>query len=117
MDGGLVSVSDSKITLAEITARARASEWLAVLRRPERTPEIEAQFRAWLAADSSNRRAFDAATGIWERLGPAGQAIRAQKRRRKTAAMTAAAACLVVAVGVGAGVVSQTLKRRKLSAA
>ncbi len=112
-----MSASDMRITVAEITARARAGEWLAVLQRPERTPQIEQEFRAWLAADSANRRAFDEATRIWERLGAAGQAIRAQKRRRKSAAMTAAAACLVVAVGVGAGVVSQTLKRRKLSAA
>jgi transmembrane sensor len=111
-------VKDSKITLNELNARARAGEWLAVLQRPERTPEIEQAFRAWLAAHPANRKAFDDATRIWERLGPACKAIRAaQNRRRRTAAITAAAACLVVAVGVGAGVVSQGLKRRGLSAA
>ncbi len=114
-----MSGSDTEISLAEIDARARASEWLAVLQRPERTPETEAEFRAWLSAHPANRKAFDAATRIWERLGPAGQAMRAKQRRLKTVRRVAftAAACLVVAMGVGAGVFSQSGKRRKLSAA
>ena len=114
-----MSRSDREISLAEIDARARSSEWLAALRRPERTPEVEAAFRAWLSAHSANRKAFDDATRIWERLGPAGHALRARDRRRKTVQRVAltAAACLVVVVGVGAGVFSQSGKRRKLSAA
>ena len=114
-----MSGSDKVISLAEIDARARASEWLAVLRRPERTPDIEAAFRAWLSAHPANRKAFDDATRIWERLGPAGQALRARQRHRQAVQRVAitAAACLVVAVGVGAGVFSQSGKRRKLSAA
>ena len=114
-----MSDSEHEISRAEIDARARASEWLAVLQRPERTPEVEAAFRAWLCAHPANRKAFDAATRIWERLGPAGQAMRARQRRRRTVQRVAitAAACLVVAVGVGAGVFSQSSKRRNLSAA
>ena len=110
-------MSGSNMSMAEINAQARAGEWLAALQRPERTPELEAEFRAWLAAHPANRKAFDAATRIWERLGPACKAIRAQKQRRQKLAVTAAAACLVVAMGVGAGVVSQSLKRRKPAAA
>jgi len=115
----VVNGSDSQISLTEINARARAGEWLAVLQRPERTAEVEAAFRAWLHAHPANRRAFDDATRIWERLGPAGEALRARLRRRQTVRRVAftAAACLVVAVGVGAGVFSQSGKRRKLSAA
>ncbi|HVY33031.1 MAG TPA: hypothetical protein VG960_01295, partial [Caulobacteraceae bacterium] len=71
--------------------------------------------RIWLSAHPANRKAFDAATRIWERLGPACKAIRAQKQRRQKLAVTAA--CLVVALGAGAGVVSQSLKRRKPAAA
>ena len=114
-----MSSSDKDISLAEVDARARASEWLAVLKRPERAPEIEAAFRAWLSAHPANRKAFDDATRIWERLGPAGQSLRAKHRRLKTIQRVAwtAAACVVVALGVGAGVFSQSGKRRKLSAA
>ena len=58
-----MSSSDKDISLAEVDARARASEWLAVLKRPERAPEIEAAFRAWLSAHPANRKAFDNAIG------------------------------------------------------
>ena len=102
------------------TARSQASGWLAALGRANRPPELEARFRSWLDADGSNRAAFDASTRVWELLVPAGRAFRADRRRREVArnvAIAATAACLVAAVGVGAGVVSQTLKRRRLSAA
>lgn len=110
-------MSGSNISMTEINAQARAGEWLAALQRPERTPELESEFRAWLSAHPANRKAFDAATRIWERLGPACKAIRAQKQRRQKLVITAAAACLVVVLGAGAGVVSQSLKRRKPAAA
>ena len=96
-----------------------AVDWIAALRRPSRGPEMEAEFRAWLARDSEHSQAFDATTQIWELLGAAGKAFRTEHRRKvfRRAAITASAACVVVLVGVGVGAASHAVRRRKLSPA
>lgn len=101
------------------SSRSQASAWIAALRRHNRNPAVEADFRTWLTRDPSNPRTFDAATQIWELLGAAGMAFRTEHRRKvlRRTAITASAACFIVLVGVGAGVVSQAVKRRKLSPA
>ncbi len=47
-------------------ARAEASAWIVRLHGPHRTPELEAGFRAWLAADPENARQFERVTEVWE---------------------------------------------------
>jgi transmembrane sensor len=51
------------------TMRAEASAWIAKLHGPERSPELEEDFRAWLNARPEHARAFEHITEIWDALG------------------------------------------------
>jgi transmembrane sensor len=48
-------------------ARAEAAAWIARLHGPNRTPEVEAGFRRWLAEDPERARAFELLTDTWEK--------------------------------------------------
>jgi transmembrane sensor len=49
--------------------RAEASAWVAKLHGPERSPDLEEDFRAWLGANPDHARAFEHITEIWDALG------------------------------------------------
>lgn len=49
--------------------RAEAAAWIAKLHGPERSPELEEDFRAWLGASPEHARAFEHITEIWDALG------------------------------------------------
>ena len=48
------------------SARAEAAAWLVRLHGPHRSPELEAAFRDWLAADPENGRQFERVTETWD---------------------------------------------------
>jgi transmembrane sensor len=50
--------------------KASAAAWLARLRSEKRTPEDEAAFRNWLAADSAHAAAFEMMNVVWDAAGP-----------------------------------------------
>lgn len=64
---------------AVLIARAEASAWIARLHGPERTPEMEAGFRRWLAERPENAQEFEGLTEVWELLA-AGEPARAAPR-------------------------------------
>jgi transmembrane sensor len=45
--------------------RAAAAAWIARLHGEERTPQVEAGLRRWLAASASHRKAFELASDLW----------------------------------------------------
>jgi transmembrane sensor len=45
--------------------RAQAAVWVTDLHGPNRTPELEADLKAWLAEDLRHRQAFELATDAW----------------------------------------------------
>ena len=47
-------------------ARAEAAAWTVRLHGPHRSPELEAAFRAWLAASPENARQFERVTEVWD---------------------------------------------------
>lgn len=47
-------------------ARAEAAAWIVRLHGPHRSPELEAGFRDWLAADPENGRQFERVTEVWD---------------------------------------------------
>lgn len=47
-------------------ARAEAAAWIARLHGPQRSPQLEAGLRRWLAEDPDNARAFERMTEAWE---------------------------------------------------
>jgi transmembrane sensor len=49
--------------------RAQAAVWVTDLHGPERSPELEAGLRRWLAEDPRHRKAFELATEAWQRSG------------------------------------------------
>lgn len=49
--------------------RAEASAWIAKLHGPERSADLEEDFRGWLNADPQNARAFEHVTEIWDAIG------------------------------------------------
>jgi transmembrane sensor len=49
--------------------RAQAAVWVTDLHGPERSPELEAGLRRWLAEDPRHRRAFELATEAWQSSG------------------------------------------------
>lgn len=69
---------------------AEAAVWVARLHGPERSPELERQFQAWLAASADNRHAFERCTEMWMLVpqAPMAQAfvpsrpVRPARRRR-----------------------------------
>lgn len=87
-------------------ARAEAAAWVARLHGPNRTPEVEAGLRRWLADDPEHAAAFERLTDTWERSAqlrrPAGDAARRQSRPAfsprlvRTALAAAAVACFAV---------------------
>jgi len=46
-----------------------AAVWLALLRAPERTSQLEAGFRRWLSESAAHRHAFETVSTAWEGLG------------------------------------------------
>ena len=49
--------------------RAQAAVWVTDLHGPERSPELEAGVRRWLAEDPRHSQAFELATEAWQRSG------------------------------------------------
>jgi transmembrane sensor len=47
---------------------AEAAAWITRLHSSRRTPDVEAAFRSWLAADEEHRRAFEGMTEIWDTM-------------------------------------------------
>jgi transmembrane sensor len=47
-------------------ARAEAAAWIVRLHGPHRSPEIEAAFRDWLAANPENGKQFERVTEVWD---------------------------------------------------
>jgi transmembrane sensor len=66
-----MSVERPSATSARIdrALRAEAAAWIAKLHGPERSAELEEDFRAWLNADSEHARAFEHITEIWDAVG------------------------------------------------
>ncbi len=88
--------------------RAEASAWIAKLHGPERSAELEEDFRSWLGASQDNARAFEHMTEIWESIAQvnvggmprlaARESFDVPKRRVR---LSLAAACvLAIVVGV-----------------
>lgn len=50
-------------------ARAEAAAWIARLHGPNRSPEVEAGFRRWLAEGPERAAAFEFMTETWEKAG------------------------------------------------
>jgi transmembrane sensor len=48
------------------SARAEAAAWIVRLHGPQRSPELEAAFRDWLAADPENGSQFERVTETWD---------------------------------------------------
>lgn len=88
--------------------RAEASAWIAKLHGPERSAELEEDFRSWLGASPENARAFEHMTEIWDSIAQvnvggmprlaARESFDVPKRRWR---VSLAAAC-VLALAVGA---------------
>lgn len=84
------------------TARAESSVWIVRLHSEERTPELEATLREWLAADPENARQFEHITDVWEIGGavtanglPRMRSWSAATRSRWTLAAAAALVCAI----------------------
>lgn len=71
--------SQSRTVLA---ARAEASAWITRLHGLERTPEMEAGFRRWLAERPENAQEFEGLTEVWELLGASAPARAAPRLER-----------------------------------
>lgn len=89
------------------SARAEAAAWMARLHGPNRSPEVEAGFRRWLAEAPEGAAAFEWLTDTWEksarlRRRPVEQ-LRAERSSLRIslprAALAAAAAAIVAIVG------------------
>jgi len=50
------------------TTRAQAAAWLAKLHGPERTPQLEADFRRWLQESPAHSHAFEQITETWDSI-------------------------------------------------
>jgi transmembrane sensor len=55
------------LSSASAAARAEAAVWIARLHGPQRSPEVEAGFRRWIAEDEEKRRAFELLTDTWDK--------------------------------------------------
>lgn len=82
--------------VSEQLAMAEASVWLARLQGGERTPTLEAAFRAWLEEDPSHARVFARVTDTWEIIPGATQPLvkRPPARRPPLLAVAASLAFL-----------------------
>ncbi len=75
-----MSESDrTRTAKAVLAARAEASVWITRLHGPNRTPEMEAGFRRWLAERPENAAEMEGLTEIWDLAGN-GQAARGVAR-------------------------------------
>jgi transmembrane sensor len=86
-------------------ARAEAAAWIVRLHGPDRTPELEAGFRAWLASDAENGRQFERVTEVWDAgstIPVAGVPRVTGMRDRPAPRRWALAAMVVLATGLGA---------------
>lgn len=86
-------------------AIAEAAIWVARLQSDQRPAGLEAQFRAWLAADDRHRAAFEAVSDTWELSGGARigapEAPAAAPRRRLLARPMAIAAAVALFAAAG----------------
>jgi transmembrane sensor len=62
-------VTPAPDTLELRSIRAQAAVWVTDLHGPERSPELEAGVRRWLAEDPRHAQAFELATDAWQRSG------------------------------------------------
>lgn len=62
-----------------LAARAEASAWITRLHGPNRTAEMEAGFRRWLAERPENAEEFEGLTEIWDLVG-SGRLVRGVPR-------------------------------------
>jgi len=62
-----MSASESKTHYPSAAARAEAAAWIARLHGPNRTPEVEAGWRRWMAEDPERAAAFELLTDTWEK--------------------------------------------------
>jgi len=91
-------------------ARAEAASWVTRLHGPNRSPELEAGLRAWLALDVSHRDAFELATEVWQKTAdlpgklPARDwEFRSSRRQRRTVIRKwAIAAAAIAAIAIAA---------------
>jgi transmembrane sensor len=64
-------MSSSETRRAPLPSRetvAEAAAWITRLHSSQRTPEVEAGFRDWLAADEEHARAFEGMTDVWDMM-------------------------------------------------
>jgi transmembrane sensor len=100
--------------------RKKAADWVVDLHSPDRSPEMEARLRRWIAADPRHAAAFELATEAWQRSEvPA--ALRPQDGgslqpdfdwtpRRRRARMAAPALAAVAALSAALGLAFYCLK-------
>ena len=62
-----MSAQESKHRKPSAAARAEAAAWVARLHGPNRTSDVEAGLRRWLADDPEHPAAFELLTDTWER--------------------------------------------------
>ena len=60
-------MQDAKDRKPSAAARAEAAAWVARLHGPNRTQEVEAGLRRWLADDPEHAAAFELLTDTWEK--------------------------------------------------
>jgi transmembrane sensor len=85
-------------------ARAEAAAWIVRLHGPHRSPDLEAGFRAWLAADPENGRQFERVTEVWEAgstMAAAGVPRVAEWRESPAPRRWALAAMVLLALALG----------------
>lgn len=86
-------------------ARAEAAAWIVRLHGPHRSAELEAGFRAWLAADAENGRQFERVTEVWDAGGtiPVAGLPRVNRwREAQRSRHWALAAMILLVFGLGA---------------
>lgn len=101
----VTSAGEAGGTAADPRIEAEAAAWLARLRGPQRSPQAERAFRAWLAADPRHEDVFSRATELWDLVGGAGAPLdRAPQPwlARRPLALAAALAALACLAGGGA---------------
>ncbi len=95
--------STTALPKASRAARAEAAVWITRLHGSQRSPDVEAGFRAWLAADPENARQFERVTQVWDSVGAVAgsglpRVVRWLKPARNRFLMRAAAVLIVCVV-------------------
>jgi transmembrane sensor len=106
-------VTPAPDTLELRAIRAQAAVWVTDLHGPERSPELEAGVRRWLAEDPRHSQAFELATDAWQRSGnlpahlddsrpavPLTASLRVRQSSRTTRVGLAGAAVLALGLAV-----------------